>query len=226
MCQTGEKVLFVRHPILRLISAWNDKFSLANNKKNHGLWFGMSLLRGWSKQFPEDYKFMNKEIEQKRSQDRNCAWNRQKAACLPSGHREHKRNPDHLIDFCDLVKFLITKDPTKVNRHFSPITSSVKTWSTRNVCWFDYTGVIKIESMKEELAQLFADHEILIPDGFDELRHSVKGGTKGTLSQNQDKVASLLSDVPLETRHKLRAFYERDFTLFDYIYEAASNRIY
>ena len=46
MCQTGEKVLFVRHPILRLISAWNDKFSL-ENLASHGLPYGINLLRGW-----------------------------------------------------------------------------------------------------------------------------------------------------------------------------------
>ena len=46
MCSKGERVLFVRHPVLRLISAWNDKFSLANNNALHGLWYGMNLLRG------------------------------------------------------------------------------------------------------------------------------------------------------------------------------------
>ena len=58
------------------------------------------------------------------------------------------------------------------------------------------------------------------------LSHTVNGGTSGTLSQNQDKVASLLTGVPLETREGLRAFYERDFALFDYVYEVASNQIY
>ena len=58
------------------------------------------------------------------------------------------------------------------------------------------------------------------------LSHTVNGGTSGTLSQNQDKVASLLTNVPLKTREGLRAFYERDFVLFDYVYEVASNRIY
>ena len=122
MCQTGEKVLFVRHPILRLISAWNDKFSLANNGASHGLWYGMNLLRGWSKEFPADFKFMNNEIKQKRSKDKNCASGKsQKAECLPSRHRDHKQNPDHLIDFYDFVTFLITKNPIKVDAHFRSV---------------------------------------------------------------------------------------------------------
>merc|ERR1711935_953533 len=58
---------------------------------------------------------------------------------------------------------------------------------TRNVCSFNYTAVIKIEPMKTELAQLFADHDIAIPDGFDGLRHTVNGGTSGTLSQTRTR---------------------------------------
>ena len=122
MCETGEKVLFVRHPILRLISAWNDKFSLANNDASHGLWFGMNLLRGWSKWFPTDLKFMENEIKQKSSKNKNCASGKsQKAECLPSRHRDHKRNPGHLIDFYDFVTFLITKNPIKVDAHFRSV---------------------------------------------------------------------------------------------------------
>ena len=57
-------------------------------------------------------------------------------------------------------------------------------------------------------------------------RHTIDGGAPGTLNQNQDKVINLLTSLPLETRKGLRSFYERDFTLFDYVYEIASNRIY
>ena len=119
MCTSGEKVLFVRHPILRLISAWNDKFSLANNGAQHGLPYGMNLLRGWSRQFPEDFKFMTKEIERKKKTLDACKSGKSKQAqCLPSSERSHKRNPGHLIDFYDFVKFLVEKDPVKVDAHF------------------------------------------------------------------------------------------------------------
>ena len=58
--------------------------------------------------------------------------------------------------------------------------------------------------MKSELAQLFADHSITIPDGFDGLRHTVGGGTSGTLLQNQAKVTSLMGDLPWYLRAKLK----------------------
>ena len=60
VCSKGEKILFVRHPILRLISAWNDKFSLHNNNVKSGLEYGVRLLRGWRSSFPDDYKFLIK----------------------------------------------------------------------------------------------------------------------------------------------------------------------
>ena len=60
VCSKGEKVLFVRHPILRLISAWNDKFSLHNNNVKSGLEYGVRLIRGWRSSFPDDYKFLIK----------------------------------------------------------------------------------------------------------------------------------------------------------------------
>ena len=60
VCLKGEKVLFVRHPILRLISAWNDKFSLRNNNVKSGLEYGVRLLRGWKNSFPDDYEFLVK----------------------------------------------------------------------------------------------------------------------------------------------------------------------
>ena len=58
--------------------------------------------------------------------------------------------------------------------------------------------------MKSELAQLFADHSITIPEGFDGLRHTVDGGTSGTLLQNQPKVTSLMKNLPLNLRAKLK----------------------
>ena len=104
------------------MSKFQVLFSLANNGASHGLWYGMNLLRGWSKAFPADHKFMKNEIERKRNQDKNCASGKsQKAACLPSRHRDHKQNPGHLIDFYDFVTFLITKDPTKVDAHFRSV---------------------------------------------------------------------------------------------------------
>ena len=60
VCLKGEKVLFVRHPILRLISAWNDKFSLRNNNVKSGLEYGVRLLRGWKNSFPDDHGFLVK----------------------------------------------------------------------------------------------------------------------------------------------------------------------
>ena len=60
VCLKGEKVLFVRHAILRLISAWNDKFSLRNNNVKSGLEYGVRLLRGWKNNFPDDYEFLVK----------------------------------------------------------------------------------------------------------------------------------------------------------------------
>ena len=58
--------------------------------------------------------------------------------------------------------------------------------------------------MKNELASLFEENNMTIPAGFENLRHTVAGGTAGTLAANQDKVKSLMEDVPLSHRGRKR----------------------
>ena len=66
MCQNAEKVLVVRHPILRIISAWNDKFNLNNTADGAGLKMGINILKGLSKGFfANDLEVLNKELEVK-----------------------------------------------------------------------------------------------------------------------------------------------------------------
>ena len=163
LCKNGEKVLFVRHPILRLISAWNDKFrldlttaavswfpnpkttlyfSVDNNFVNHGLKYGMNLLQNWQKSFPEDHKFMHYQLKQKGeimhwllhdNSDSpltnrldyffNCELISNKGTKDKWNHywfkkRDWKENPGHLIDFSDLVTFIIRQNPQKLDAHF------------------------------------------------------------------------------------------------------------
>lgn len=54
-CQTSLKVLVVRHPILRLASAWNDKFNV-KNKDGPGIRYGLNLLLR-----TKSFKFFEKE---------------------------------------------------------------------------------------------------------------------------------------------------------------------
>ena len=123
MCQSGEKVLFVRHPILRLISAWNDKFSLANRQKANGLYYGMGILRSWAKKtavFKADVTFMNAQLAKLRKANKSCNDKaiRKTSGCLELPPRPQKRNPDHLIDFHDLVVYLKTANPVTIDAHF------------------------------------------------------------------------------------------------------------
>ena len=85
--------------------------------------------------------------------------------------------------------------------------------------------MIKIESMKSELVDLFKKSKIEVPEGFDELRHTVQGGTAGTLSDNQEKVEKLFESVSLEYRQGLLTFYERDFQLFNYNFDPKTLKI-
>ena len=123
MCQTGEKVLFVRHPVLRLISAWNDKFSLANRQKANGLYYGMGVLRRWAKKtkiLKADVAFMNAELAKVRKANKSCNDKaiRKTSGCLELPSRPQKRNPDHLIDFYDLLVYLKVVDPVNIDPHF------------------------------------------------------------------------------------------------------------
>ena len=79
--------------------------------------------------------------------------------------------------------------------------------------------------MKSELADLFKSSKIEVPEGFDELRHTVQGGTAGTLSDNQEKVEELMKTVPLEYRQRLLGFYQRDFELFNYTFDPMTMKI-
>ena len=88
---------------------------------------------------------------------------------------------------------------------FSPITHEKATsTSTRNACHFNYTAIVKTESMKSELGNLFRENNMTIPPGFENLRHTVAGGTAGTLAANQDKVKNLMEDVPVSRRGRKR----------------------
>ena len=93
------------------------------------------------------------------------------------------------------------------------------------MCHANYTSVIKIESMKSELTELFKKSGIEVPEGFDELRHTVQGGTAGSLTDNQEKVIEMLEEVPLEYRQGLLSFYERDFQLFNYNFDPKTMKI-
>ena len=64
VCRTGEKVLIIRHPILLLISAWNDKFNLNNTDDEVGLQFGakLLLLPKMRTHFSRDSDFLVKEL--------------------------------------------------------------------------------------------------------------------------------------------------------------------
>jgi len=65
MCQTGEKVLVVRHPILRIISAWNDKFNLNNTSNRAGLLMGLGMIQhpAMRKAFQRDFAFLSEETK-------------------------------------------------------------------------------------------------------------------------------------------------------------------
>ena len=58
--------------------------------------------------------------------------------------------------------------------------------------------------MKNELGNLFQENNMTIPDGFENLRHTVAGGTAGTLATNQEKVETLMEDVPISRRGRKR----------------------
>ena len=58
--------------------------------------------------------------------------------------------------------------------------------------------------MKSELGNLFQENNMTIPPGFENLRHTVAGGTAGTLAANQDKVKNLMKDVPVSRRGRKR----------------------
>jgi len=63
MCESGEKVLIVRHPIVRIISAWNDKFNLNNTRNNAGLTMGIQMLNRMKNAFQKDYQFLQNELQ-------------------------------------------------------------------------------------------------------------------------------------------------------------------
>ena len=58
--------------------------------------------------------------------------------------------------------------------------------------------------MKNELGNLFHENNMTIPPGFENLRHTVAGGTAGTLAANQQKVKTLMEDVPISHRGRKR----------------------
>ena len=99
--------------------------------------------------------------------------------------------------------------------------------TTRNVCHFNYTAVVKIEFLQDEFAQLMSLNNVAIPEEFSTLRHAVAGGAAPSdgLERNQEKVNELMQHVSIQTRQKLIEFYERDFKLFEYNYSPQSNII-
>ena len=73
LCENGERILVVRHPILRIISGWNDKFNLNNTEQNSGLQMGMSFFRGLAK----DYILKRDATFQRAYERERAFWNQE-----------------------------------------------------------------------------------------------------------------------------------------------------
>ena len=167
MCQNGEKVLFVRHPILRLISAWNDKFNLNNTSAKSGVQYGMRILYQMKKHASSEMQYIWREWPTSNFAT-NC---RRKCAkicpleCIPKNPRKHRANPWHLISLNSFLDYLTSSLPYRVDPHFSPISFITKTAVTRNPCQMNYTAVLKLEQMDSELLFLQNFTSLNIPQG-------------------------------------------------------------
>ena len=60
------------------------------------------------------------------------------------------------------------------------------------------------------------------------VHHSVTGGISPGLinAELQQKADEMLKDIDLTTRRKVKEMFERDFTLFEYKWDIATNKIF
>ena len=75
----------------------------------------MTLLNSWKHKFPSDATFMAHERSDEK-QSKKCRLKGE--SCQLFRFRPEKENPSHLIDFADFLKFILERDPTKVDPHF------------------------------------------------------------------------------------------------------------
>ena len=125
-----KRVLFVRHPLLRLISAWNDKFSMKNVDNASGASFGYRNIVARS-QFlrPERQKIQQMFLE---AGEEKCANhpvnpnNKFVQDCLQkiANHSAFVDEP-YLVSFERLVKYMLDMEEigrkSTTNNHLIPI---------------------------------------------------------------------------------------------------------
>ena len=75
MCKSpeAERILIARHPILRIISAWNDKFNM-NNTDPAGIPMGLSMLlkTQMGQSFQTDVSFLKEELNVSDIESQHC----------------------------------------------------------------------------------------------------------------------------------------------------------
>lgn len=167
MCKNGHKILFVRHPILRIISAWNDKFNLNNTRQKSGVQYGIRILLRMKNHARRELEKIFEEWSEnevtslcRRKCSKSCP-----IECIPKKPRLNRENPWHLLPLKTFLDYLTSNVPYRVDPHFSPISFITKSAVTRNPCQMNYTAVLKIEQMDSELAFLENFTSLSIPKG-------------------------------------------------------------
>ena len=129
------RVLFVRHPLLRLISAWNDKFNINNLDNMNGAVFGTKHFIAKSDYFEPEWKIIRQLFTETSQEEcsrviRNPEIDDQSLKrCLKeiSVDERFEENP-YLVSFERLVNYLLFMQQQaqkyKINDHFTPIDQS------------------------------------------------------------------------------------------------------
>lgn len=245
----GISGIVTRHPIYRLISSWNDKFSY-NSTGGAGLRYGIrrlhanfDLKRAFLKELNYldsiDPEIMINRFNMTPSEVEKFTHRYKKNSKFMSYPRDHGEDPWHVMDFSQMMKFAATRKP-KAGKKIGYMTDGhfVPYYHQRGIspCTMQYDVIIKQEFFGQEFGHLLDKVELKLPDDLDPRKSMFHSNSESKVMSSPEEVKSKLEAlkvnfkkhwdrVNIEIRKKIFEIYKQDLDVFGYYWNYETNEI-
>ena len=166
------RIILVRHPFDRIVSAYRNKLENKNLSKSSKIYHGRLGTR-----IVKNFRFSNDSVEQSEA------------------------------TFQEVVRYILSSAPSKVDQHFQPITYYCNVWN------YHYDIIMKKETFDFDL------NYMLITTGIDVNIVGKLRANEGPKSSEDDVTLRYFSKLSHEEILQLYEYYKWDFKLFNYEYQ-------
>jgi len=209
------KFLLVRHPLERLISAYEDKVVRADHPS-------LIYLRKAVIASHERSNIREDVYQQLRSPDANETAILARHDVLIAAYRAEVQQRGGVPSFTEFLDFALASDPTgdSFDSHWTPY------WRQCTPCHIDYDVIGNLETARDDFKYLW--HRMKIYTEVKIPRQNALHGSSSVISNQRlasssvasdQHLASYLAPVPAATVAKLRDMFKLDFDMFGYDWE-------